>query len=455
MSDDFNARYRLLKCVAVDDGIRSHNAQELATGRVVMVHLADAAGPEDVDRLRAMLTRLPGAEKNRVLDTATLPTGFAIVTEFLPGLTSFPTWLAARVSSGDDAPVAEMPPAPTPVPTPVPAPVPTPGAFTQMFGAPSIPTAPAFTPVPEPEALDQVPPMLAQETPSLDQYPALNTTQGGIPASNPRTEPVAPPASVSPKTGPGEFTQMFAAPSTAAPLPGILPPSPIAPAAWSPVGSTPLPNVQRPAAMPGLVTPPSFMAAPSPSAPAPAAPTPFPPMPPSLGNGSPVFGNAPIFSSAAPAASAPVAPLPITPFVAPAGSGLGASPIAASPLGASPGLPSGVLPPPMFGQAGTTPLSPMGGVVPAASTGPSDFTRLITRAPAPVVPPAPAPAAPKPTAAAPAKQALPIGLIVVINVVLLLAVIVIVFVLRQPQPIVPSKPAVPRVPRVNAPALKK
>lgn len=100
MSDDFNARYRLLKCVAVDDGLRTHNAQELATGRVVMVHLADAAGPEDVERLRAQLGRLAGSDKNRVLETATLPSGFAIVTEFLTGLTSFPAWLAQRGTGG-------------------------------------------------------------------------------------------------------------------------------------------------------------------------------------------------------------------------------------------------------------------------------------------------------------------------------------------------------------------
>ena len=49
MSDDFSARYRLLKCIAVDGGLRTHSAQELATGRVVMVHLADAAGPEAVE----------------------------------------------------------------------------------------------------------------------------------------------------------------------------------------------------------------------------------------------------------------------------------------------------------------------------------------------------------------------------------------------------------------------
>jgi hypothetical protein len=107
----------------------------------------------------------------------------------------------------------------------------------------------------------------------------------------------------------------------------------------------------------------------------------------------------------------------------------------------------------MFGQAGTTPLSPMGGGAPKATTGPSDFTRLISQAAAPVVPPAPEPAAPKLTAAAPAKRSLPMGLIVVINVVILLAVIVIVFVLRRPQPIVPSMPAAPQVPTVSAPAL--
>lgn len=108
----------------------------------------------------------------------------------------------------------------------------------------------------------------------------------------------------------------------------------------------------------------------------------------------------------------------------------------------------------MFGQGGATPLSPMGGAAPKATAGPSDFTRLISQAAAPVVPPAPTPAAPKPTTAAPAKRAIPMGLIVVINVVVLLAVIVVVFVLRKPQPKVPSQPAVPKVPSVSAPKLK-
>lgn len=123
-------------------------------------------------------------------------------------------------------------------------------------------------------------------------------------------------------------------------------------------------------------------------------------------------------------------------------------------MGGAPGLPPGVLPPPMFGQGGATPLSPMGGAAPKATSGPSDFTRLISQAAAPVVPPAPAPAAPKPAATAPAKRSVPMGLIVVINVVILLAVIVVVFVLRKPQPRVPTQPAVPKAPSVSAPKLK-
>ena len=49
-SSNFDVRYRLLKCVAVGDGIRTHNAQETTTGRVVMVHVLDDAGPPAVER---------------------------------------------------------------------------------------------------------------------------------------------------------------------------------------------------------------------------------------------------------------------------------------------------------------------------------------------------------------------------------------------------------------------
>ena len=94
---NFDARYQLLKCVAVADGIRTHNALEQVTGRVVMVHLVDAAGPDEVEALQAKLGRLPQSDKTRILEIATVPAGFAVVTEFLQGLINFSDWLAARI----------------------------------------------------------------------------------------------------------------------------------------------------------------------------------------------------------------------------------------------------------------------------------------------------------------------------------------------------------------------
>ena len=119
MSDDFHARYRLLKCTAVDDGVRTHNAQETTTSRVVMVHIVDAAGPGEVKRLRAALGRRPVSDRSRVLEMATIPAGFAVVTEFIAGMRGFPDWLQARVgdwspggpAAGNEAAlVATMPP---------------------------------------------------------------------------------------------------------------------------------------------------------------------------------------------------------------------------------------------------------------------------------------------------------------------------------------------------------
>jgi hypothetical protein len=100
-SHDFDRRYRLLKVVAQGDGVRTHNAQELTTGRVVMVHVVDAAGPDQVEALQARLARLAPADKVRVLETATLPSGYAVVTDFLPALRSFPDWLVARLGPGE------------------------------------------------------------------------------------------------------------------------------------------------------------------------------------------------------------------------------------------------------------------------------------------------------------------------------------------------------------------
>jgi hypothetical protein len=106
MPSSFEERYQLLKCVAVSDGVRTHNALERSTGRVVMVHLLDMAGPEAVEAISVQVARLPPIERKRVLETATLAAGFALVTEFLQGMTSFTQWLQARIPPGAVEPEA-------------------------------------------------------------------------------------------------------------------------------------------------------------------------------------------------------------------------------------------------------------------------------------------------------------------------------------------------------------
>lgn len=110
-----------------------------------------------------------------------------------------------------------------------------------------------------------------------------------------------------------------------------------------------------------------------------------------------------------------------------------------------------VLPPPVFKDADSTPLSAFGGApLGAPARGPSDFTRMIREAPAPVIPDAPKTAVASPPAT-PAKRGLPIGLIVIINVVIVLALVLVFFLLRTPQPAVPPTPKAPEVKVPDAP----
>lgn len=453
MSDNFSARYRLLKCIAVDADIRTHSAQEIATGRVVMVHLADSAGPEEVELLRAQLAQLGGVEKNRVLETATLPSGFAIVTEFVAGMGPFKAWLAAHAGGAPtpeiipasfsgtfsvvkvDPPVAE-PPAPKPA---------APGSFTQLFGAPSLPASSAAAGAPAGVPVSTPPPAVAAGaftqmfgTPS--SQPAISTT--GKPLVSP---PAVPPSSLPPvlprptpqAQAPGEFTRMFSAAAAGPPLPASSQPSPIAqvhppshPAAAShasPHGSVPSPM------LPFKQTPPQSSAPP-------LAPSVLPANAPSSMGGATgaLFGRS--LPEALPAPNFGSAPSAIPP----AATRRLESPFAMPPASS---LPS-VLPPPMFKAAESTPLSALGGAAgSAAKAGPSDFTLLIRETPTPPVAAVPAAPVANNPAAAP-KRNIPMGLIIIINAVIIVALILVFLVLRRPPPKAPA------LPKVAVPALK-
>jgi hypothetical protein len=293
-SQNFDARYQLLKCVAVADGIRTHNAIELVTGRVVMVHLVDAAGPDEVEALQRRLGRLPQTEKARVLEIATLPAGFAVVTEFLQGMGSFPEWLAARVP--DDS---------VELPSQVPA-----GASQwpiQRVTEPVTPFAAEFTSGDATQdGVSVVPPIPPAKEVSTLEVPRQTATAESLPVVPGFVTPVAPWPVAPPVV------------ASVAPLPVTSPPV-------APLPVTPPPVAPQAPAKPAGDFTRMFGAPTNPATPVPSAPTPVPPLVPALPPAPPPFVPPVVLQSpppvalpvAPPLSPAPSVPLPAVPHAAP------------------------------------------------------------------------------------------------------------------------------------------
>jgi hypothetical protein len=448
-STDFEDRYRLMKCVAVAGGIRTHHAQERANGRIVMVHVMDEVETGAQQYFQGVIEACPPPHNARILETALLPGGgYAVVTDFLQGFSSFRDWLAFRVpgayagaapdpgtiephldahgageppadaaprgrstvqrtavgdadlehsappatSSSDaaNAPSAAAHPA-APV-APAPKPAAQPGEFTRVFGSVSAPAPQPVTPPVTPAS----PP--AFSPPSFSP-PASATPPAGAPSL-----PVEAPAPAAPKLSPGEFTRIFSAPHSPTPTPAPTPPTRHAPP-------------------------------PSPSALDRTG------LPPRDAHSAPLFPSSlPPLGASAPAPQVP-APLPFVPAPAP---------MAVPPMPAMPPAPQVPVVPPLAGASpfiggGAPPLrvSPIGTPSPAGSSG-GEYTRIIKAA---VTPPTPTP--PMPSAIIPPPKrarSLPLGLIITLNVVLLLAVALILYFVLRPAPSAATKGALPTVP---------
>lgn len=241
------------------------------------------------------------------------------------------------------------------------------------------------------------------------------------------------PATPPPRKPPGEFTLMFGAPETAAPMPDSVRPSPMReapPPTFSPL--TPDRRLESPPVEPlhrVMSSNPQYVAGIHQDGPSPIAPN--------VVGGQ--FGGLPPLM--------PRAPEPAYP------------PAHASPLVArerqpgEPPPPPGILAPPIFSSGTSTPLSALGGAAPLVkgNAGPSEFTQLISNASAPVVPPlAPTGTASKAQQAASGRRRLPTGLIVVINAVLMITVLLLFFVWKKPIPtrqqLTPARPVMPYIP---------
>ncbi|MEO8137125.1 MAG: hypothetical protein ABI831_24495 [Betaproteobacteria bacterium] len=263
------------------------------------------------------------------------------------------------------------------------------------------------------------------------------------------------------KAPPGEFTMLFGTPETAAPLPEHMRASPMKeapPPTFSPL--TPERHLESPPVEPMhrvMSGNPAYGAGINQAGQSPignnlgmggyAGGAQYPP---SQQPGTNLNYGAAAYSSGQPYQNMPeFAPAPPPPAYPAAH----ASPLFAheKQLAGEPNAMPGILPPPIFGNGGSTPLSALGGAAPriSANAGPSEYTQLIANGPAPVVPEL-KPKTGSVETVRPGRRRLPTGLIVVFNAVLLIAVFLLFFVFRQQVPnrqmLTPAKPVMPNMP---------
>ncbi len=227
----FTDRFQLLD-LKRDEGARTFEAREIATGRPVLVHLfADTTSPLS----RALLVKLdslPEPERRRILDRGHFEAGVYVVTDRLAEHAGLREWLKAhhedRPKPLDERGAWQVKPlAAPPVSTlgnssehtlqmPAP-PAKGPGAFTREFAHPVLrPTPPPPKPPQEQGEFTRLFSVPAPKSPPPQpaQPPGEFTQLFQTQARPPAPAPQAPPTSQ-----PGEFTQMLQAQRPVTPAP--------------------------------------------------------------------------------------------------------------------------------------------------------------------------------------------------------------------------------------------
>src|SRR5512133_131460 len=120
-SAEFVRKYRLLKLVA-ERGARSHIAQEISLGRMVMVHRLEVGTPEEREQLLARARSLDPAAAAKIFTIDEVDGVSVIITHFLASFTDLPTWLAQgagpEVAGATAVPATAVPASPPPMSVP-------------------------------------------------------------------------------------------------------------------------------------------------------------------------------------------------------------------------------------------------------------------------------------------------------------------------------------------------
>src|SRR5262245_24938375 len=100
-SAEFSAKYRVLKTLT-EHGARSQIAQEIALGRMVMVHHLNVGSAVERQRLVAGLGALDPAASAKVIEVTDVDGVKVVVTQFLATFTDLPAWVAQHSVSGNE-----------------------------------------------------------------------------------------------------------------------------------------------------------------------------------------------------------------------------------------------------------------------------------------------------------------------------------------------------------------
>src|SRR6185503_6029478 len=151
-SAEFVAKYRVLKTLT-EHGARSQIAQEVALGRMVMVHHLDVGSQNDRQRMLTNLSALEPAASSKVLEVLDVDGVKVIVTQFLATFKDLPSWLQEHSAPAEAATLimsAVQVPPPRPAPQPV-APPPPP------ISSAAPPPPPPASPAPLPPSVSPLP----------------------------------------------------------------------------------------------------------------------------------------------------------------------------------------------------------------------------------------------------------------------------------------------------------